>query len=85
MKILDCRTKNFDKILDKLLLQRKNKISLNSVSVTKIIKDVKRNGHKAVLKYEKRFNKNTIVVPSSKQINESIKTLDKKVKNLKIY
>jgi len=80
MKILDCRTKNFDKILDKLLLRRKNKISLNSVSVTKIVKDVKKNGHKAVLKYEKRFNKNNIIVPTTKQINKLIKSLDGKVK-----
>jgi histidinol dehydrogenase len=80
MKILNSKSKSFDKKLDRLLLQRKNKIQLNFKSVTNIIKDVKRNGHKAVLKYEKRFNKNTIVVPSSKQINESIKTLDKKVK-----
>ena len=31
-------------------------------------------------KYEKKFNKNSIIVPTSKQISNSIKTLDKKVK-----
>jgi len=80
MKILNSKTKNFDRILDKLLLQRKNKIQSGSVSVTNIIKDVKKNGHKAVLKYEKRFNKNNIIIPTSGQINKLIKSLDVKVK-----
>ena len=80
IKVLSNKIKNFDRILDNLLLKRKNKIQLNSVSVTKIIKDVKRNGDKAILKYEKKFNKNNIITPSSKQISKSIKSLDKKVK-----
>ena len=80
IKILDSKIKNFDATLDKLLSKRKNKVQLNSVSVTKIIKDIKKNGDKAVLKYEKRFNKNNIIIPSSKQIVKSIKSLDKKVK-----
>jgi histidinol dehydrogenase len=80
IKVLSNKIKNFDRILDNLLLKRKNKIQLNSVSVTKIIKDVKRNGDKAILKYEKKFNKNNIITPSSKQISKSIKSLDKKIK-----
>jgi len=80
IKTLDSKTKNFDTVLDKLLSKRKNKTQLKSVSVTKIIKDVKRNGDKAVLKYEKRFNKNSIIIPNAKQITSSIKSLDKKVK-----
>jgi len=39
--------------------------------VIKIIKDVKKNGDKAVLKYEKRFNKNSVIAPSIKQINRT--------------
>ena len=42
MKILYSYRKNFDKTLDNLLLKRKNKIRSNSVTVTNIIKDVKR-------------------------------------------
>ncbi|MDB9699797.1 histidinol dehydrogenase [Candidatus Pelagibacter sp.] len=80
IKILDSKLKNFDKILDRLLFKRKNKIQLDSVSVTKIIKDVKKNGDKAILKYEKKFNKNTIIIPNPKQINQAIKNLDQKVK-----
>ncbi len=80
MKILNSKSKNFDKLLDNLLLQRKKKIQSDSVSVTNIIKDVKKNGDKALLKYEKRFNQNNIIIPSSKQIKKSINSLNKKVK-----
>ena len=80
MKILNSKSKNFDKLLDNLLLQRKKKIQSDSVSVTNIIKDVKKNGDKALLKYEKRFNQNKVIIPSTKQIKKSINSLDKKVK-----
>ena len=80
MKILNSKSKNFDKLLENLLSQRKKKIHSDSVSVTNIIKEVKKNGDRALLKYEKRFNKNNIIIPSSKQIKKSINSLDKKVK-----
>ncbi len=80
MKLLNSKSKNFDKSLENLLLQRKKKIQSDSVSVTNIIKDVKKNGDKALLKYEKRFNQNNIIIPSSKQIKKSINSLDRKVK-----
>jgi len=41
---------------------------------------VKKNGDNALLKYEKIFNKNNVIVPTLNQINSSIKLLDKKVK-----
>ena len=80
MKILNSNSKNFDKNLDSFLLQRKKKVQSNSVSVTNIIKDVRNNGDKALLKYEKKFNKNNTIVPTPMQISKSIKLLDKKVK-----
>ena len=80
MKILNSKSKNFDKLLENLLSQRKKKIQSDSVSVTNIIKDVKKNGDKALLKYEKRFNQNNIIIPSTKQIKKSINSLDRKVK-----
>ena len=46
MKILNSKSKNFDKNLDSLLLQRSKKIQSNSISVSSIIKDVKKNGDK---------------------------------------
>jgi len=80
MKILNSNIKNFNKSLDTLLIKRKNKIKSNLVSVTKIIKDVKKNGDKALLKYERRFNKNSVIFPSVKQISKSIQSLNPKVK-----
>jgi len=80
MKILKGNNKNFDRTLDQLLLKRKNKIKISSFSVSKIIRDVKKNSDKALIKYEKRFNKNSILVPSHKKISKSIARLDKKVK-----
>ena len=80
MKILDYNNKIFDKILNNLLSQRKKKISSNSVSVSSIIKDVKKNGDKALLKYEKKFNQNSTIVPNSKKVSKYIGLLDKNVK-----
>ena len=41
---------------------------------------LKKNGDKAILKYEKKFNKNNIITPTSNQISKSVKFLDPKVK-----
>ena len=80
MKLLNSYKKNFDKSLDALLFKRKKKIQFDTTSVTNIIKDVKKNGDKALIKYEKRFNKNSIIFPKFKQISKSIKLLNPKVK-----
>ena len=80
MKILSNKTRNFNKILDNCLSQRKAKFQVNSISVSKIINDVKKNGDKALLKYEKKFNQNRKLKPSLKEINNSIKSLDPNVK-----
>ena len=80
MRELNSEIKNFDSALEKLLLQRKKKVQSNSVSVSGIINDVKKNGDKAVLKYEKKFNQNNIIVPTAKSISKSIAGLDQKVK-----
>jgi len=80
MKILNNKNRNFDKILDTYLSQRKAKFQVNSISVSKIINDVKKNGDKALLKYEKKFNQNKKIKPSLKEINNSIKSLDPNVK-----
>ena len=80
MKVLISKSKNFYKVLDSLLSKRRKKIISDKVSVTKIINDVKNNGDKALIKYEKKFNKNNRIIPSLKQINRLIKSLDPKVK-----
>ena len=79
MKLLDSKNKNFDKNLDRLLKQRKRKIS-SVISVSNIINEVKTKGDKAVLKYELKFNQNKKIIPSKNQISKSISLLDIKVK-----
>ena len=71
IKILNSSNKFFNSSLEKLLLNRKKKIQLNRLSVTKIIDDVKKNGDKAILKYEKRFSNNKIIIPNSKKNKKS--------------
>ncbi len=80
MKLLDSNSKNFNRTLDKLLYLRRNKIQSSLVSVKNIIKDVKKNGDKALLKYEKKFNKNKTISTNPKKINRLISSLDNKVK-----
>ena len=80
IKILDSKLRNFNKQLNNLLSRRKKKVQINSVSVIKIIKDIKKNGDKALLRYEKKFNQSRIIVPSLNHILTSIKSLDPKVK-----
>ena len=66
--------------MDNLLLKRKKKIKFNSNVVVNIIKDIKKNGDKALVKYEKKFGKNSIIFSRPKVIQKQIKNLDKKVK-----
>ena len=80
MKILDGNIRTLYRNLNKLLSIRKNKVHSSRVSVSSIVKDVRSNGDKAILKYEKKFNNNLKIIPSSKQISKSIIGLDRKVK-----
>ncbi len=80
MKVLFENNRKFEQKILKFLAYRKKKIQFNSVSVSKIIKDVKKNGDRALLKYERRYNQNKIIVPSKKKILKSINLLDKKIK-----
>ena len=80
MRELNSKNKNFNKILNDFLIKRRNKVKSNSVSVSSIIKDVKKKGDKALMKYEKKFNDNKIIKPSLKKISKSIASIDNKVK-----
>ena len=80
MKVLNGDKNLFDNFLDQLLKKRKKKIQSNSFSVSNIINDIKKNGDKSLIKYEKRFNKNSKIIPTEKQISQSIASLDKKTK-----
>ena len=80
MKILNSKTKNFDKNLDYLLFKRRKSIKSDKVSVSNIINDVKKNGDTALIKYEKKFNQNSTIIPSALKISKLIKSLNPKVK-----
>ena len=80
IKILNCKNKNFPKQLAIFLKKRRSGKNTDTKIVKKIIKDIKNNKLKAVLKYEKKFSKNKIIKPSLKKINKSIKSLNPKIK-----
>ena len=70
---------NLEKILNKRKLFQYNK----TLVVKNIISNVKKNGDKAVIKYEKKFSniksKSTKIYFSNKEINEIAKKTDKKI------
>ena len=81
IKILDCKNSNYLSRLKLILEKRRLGSKVNTEIVTKIIKDIKKNKQKALLKYEKKFSKNTKIKPSESEIKNSIKSLDSKIKN----
>jgi len=81
IKILDCKNSNYLSRLKLILNKRRFKSKINTNIVTKIVKDIKKNKQKALLKYEKKFSKNTKIKPTKKEINKSIKSLNPKIKN----
>ena len=52
----------------------------NIAVVSKILKDIRKNKNKALIKYEKKFSKNSRIKPSSREINKAITSLNPKVK-----
>ena len=72
MKFIDSNIRNFDKKLETLILKRRDKIQSKKVSILNIIKDVKKNGDRALLKYERKFNQSNLIFPTKKQISKSI-------------
>ena len=80
LKILNCKSKNFSKQLVIFLNRRRPIKQADTKIVNQILKDVKKNKIKAVLKYEKKFSKNKIIKPNLKKINKSIKFLSPKIK-----
>ena len=80
IKVLDSTKKNFNSYFDAIIKRRKNRTKNISSIVRKIIEDVKKNGDKALLKYKRRYNDNSSIIPSPKKIKKSIAKLDPKVK-----
>ena len=84
IKVLKFNSKNSLKTLEIFLNKRKT-IQKNQTSiVSKIIRDVKKNGDKAVINYEKKFSKiktkSNNLLFSDKEINKISKKTDLKIK-----
>ena len=58
IKILNCKNLNYLFRLRSILEKRRSKSKINTDIAAKIVKDVKINKQKALLKYEKKFSKN---------------------------
>jgi histidinol dehydrogenase len=84
LKILKYRNNKSSKVLETFLYKRKS-IQKNKLSVVnRILKIVKKDGDKAVIRYEKKFskikNKSTRISFSKKEINLISKKIDKNIK-----
>jgi len=80
IKIINCNNKNYNNKLKLFLDRRRSGKTIDTSIVSKIIKDIKKNKLKALIKYEKKFGKNLKIKPTQREIKKSIKTLDPKVK-----
>ena len=80
IKILDSKNSNYLSKLRLILERRRLGSKINTDNVIKIVKDIKKNKRKALIKYEKKFSKNIKIKPTIKEINNSIKSLDPKIK-----
>ena len=84
LKILNYNNKNSLNLLKKFLQKRKITQSKLALTVKKIIKNVEKNGDKAVINYEKKFSKvrtkSKKIFFSDKEINLISKKTDKKIK-----
>ncbi len=81
IKILSCKNKNYLTKLSEFLDKRRSEKTIDTSIVKKILKNIRKNKFKAVVKYEKQFsNNNYKIKPTTKEINKSIKNLDPKIK-----
>ena len=80
IKVINCRSKNYKNKLKDFLDKRRSGKNTDTSIVNKILKEIKKDRLKALIKYEKKFSKNKKIKPTQKEINQSIKTLNPKVK-----
>ena len=84
LKFFNANQKNFSKKLETILDIRKQKQKNNSFIVKKILFDVKNQGDKAIIKYEKKFtnikSKRKKIKFSKEEINKISKKVSKKLK-----
>jgi len=80
IKVINCNNKKYKNKLNLFLDKRRSGKTVDTSIVYKIIKDIKKNKLKALIKYEKKFSNNKKVKPTQREIKQSIKALDPKVK-----
>ena len=80
MKILNSNNKNFYSELDKIINKRKKVNKANLKIVENIINNVRNDKDRALIAYERKFNNNSKIIPSNKEITQAIKLLDPKIK-----
>jgi histidinol dehydrogenase len=84
LKYLNYNKKNSLNNLEIILNRRKSTQKNQTSFVKKIISNVKKNGDKAVIKYEKKFskikNRSSKIIFSQQEINKIAKKTDKKIK-----
>ena len=80
IKILNCNNKKYLNNLINFLDKRRSKKKDQSKIIVKIVKDIKKNKFKALIKYEKKFSRNKDIKPNLRKINLAIKSLDPKIK-----
>ncbi len=84
LKLLSYNSKSSSKSLKIFLDKRKYSQKNLTQTVNKIIKNVKKNGDKSVINYERKFSrlksKSSKVLFTNKEINQISKNLDKKIK-----
>ena len=84
LKFLNFNKKNSLNNLKIILNKRKFTQKKETLAVRNIIANVKKNGDKAVIKYEKKFSKikikSTKIIFSQKEINQAEKKIDSKIK-----
>ena len=80
IKIINYSNKNGPAKLENFLEKRRSGKNIDTSIVSKILLDIRKYKYKAVLKYEKKFTKNSIIKPTKKEIIKSLELLDPKVK-----
>tara|TARA_B100000941_G_C28482152_1_gene542810 strand:+ start:328 stop:1587 length:1260 start_codon:yes stop_codon:yes gene_type:complete len=80
IRTINYSSKNSKKKLINILNERRSGKNINTKIVSKILKDIKKNKIKAVLKYESRLSDNKQIYPSKSKIQSSIETLDIKIR-----
>ena len=73
LKVIDCSGRNYIKKLTLLLDKRRVLNTPNALIVSKIVNDIKKNGIKAVKKYEKKYVNNLEIKLSQKKLTKLLK------------